>query len=78
MAKIQIPEKYITKIGAPMQMDVHWVDVKLKDGRKFRKLVVRGGQYITGRYQDKTGESDLDFSTDDILKIRRSSFLPFW
>lgn len=78
MAKIEIPKQFLKNLGPSMSMDVHWIDVKLKDGRKFKKLVVRGGRYITGRYADKTGESDLPFKSSDIKKIRRTSILPFW
>ena len=42
-------------------MDVHWIDVRLRDGRIFRKLVVRGDRYITGRDDDPNGEGELPF-----------------
>ena len=61
-----------------MKMDVHWVDVKLRDGRVIKKLVVRGGRYITGRAEDLNGEGDVPFSSDDITKVRRHTVLPFW
>lgn len=77
MAKIEIPAPLLGKLGPEMKMDVHWVDLKLRDGRVFRNLVVRGGRYITGRDQDAEGQGDLPFSSGDILKLRRRSFLPF-
>ena len=61
-----------------MKMDVHWVDVKLRDGQVLRNLVVRGGRFITGRDSDPEGEGPLDFSVEDIDDIRRHALLPFW
>lgn len=64
-------------------MDLHAIDVRLKDGRFFPKLVVRGGRYITGREGDMNGEGQLPFGTDDIAKVRPTarvlgSLWPFW
>lgn len=78
MAKIEIPKSMRNELGPEMKMDVHWVDVKLHDGRAFKNLVVRGGAYITGRASDQNGEGGLPFSTTDIRTIRRHSILPFW
>jgi hypothetical protein len=52
--------------------------VKLFDGRVFKKLVVRGGRYITGYQSAPNGESKLDFRREDIKKLRASSILPFF
>ncbi|CAH9068548.1 hypothetical protein PSECIP111951_04189 [Pseudoalteromonas holothuriae] len=78
MAKIKIPEGFRGKLGSPMAMDVHWVDVKLKSGELYKKLVVRNSRYITGRHDDQNGEGDLPFSTEDIEDIRRQSIVPYW
>lgn len=82
MAKIKIPQQLTCKLGPEMKMDVHWVDVKLRDGRKFINLVVRGGSYITGRDTDPNGEGDLPFTAADVQDIRRRAILgslwPFW
>jgi hypothetical protein len=78
MAKVEIPEPLRGKLGPEMKMDVHWVDVKLRDGRVVKKLVARGGRYITGRAEDLNGEGEVPFSTEDIKKVRRHSVLPFW
>jgi hypothetical protein len=78
MAKIEIPEEFLKKIGPSIAMDVHLVDVKLFDGRVFKKLVVRGGRYITGYQSAPNGESELDFRMEDIKKVRASSILPFF
>jgi hypothetical protein len=78
MARIEIPEALREKLGPDMKMDVHWIDVKLRSGQVLKNLEVRGGRYITGRADDQNGVGDLPFSTQDIKKIRRRSFLPFW
>ena len=77
MAKIEIPEEFLDKLGPSMSMDIHFIDVKLKSGKVYKKLVVRGGLYITGEKEAKDGVSNLDFDSEDISKIRRTSFLPF-
>jgi hypothetical protein len=56
MARIEIPAQLLSAIGPEMKMDVHWVDVRLANGRKIHNLVVRGGRYITGRETDINGE----------------------
>jgi hypothetical protein len=63
-----------------MKMDVHWVDVKLVDGRKIHNLVVRGGRYITGKDTDANGEGLLPFETKDIALVRRHkpAWWPLW
>lgn len=78
MAKIEIPEKFINNIGSSVSMDLHVVDVVLINGKKYRKLAVRGGRYITGYYRDKDGETDLDFKTADIKKVKKSSLWPIF
>jgi hypothetical protein len=82
MAKIEVPRHLTPKLGPEMKMDVHWVDVKLHDGRLFTNLVLRGGLYITGRDTDPNGEGDLPFMAADILNIRRRAILgslwPYW
>jgi len=78
MSKIEIPEKFIHKIGASMAMDLHVIDVVLKNGKKYKKLAVRGGRFITGYYKDLNGETKLDFKSEDIKKVRRSSFWPLF
>ncbi len=61
-----------------MAMDVHWIDVKLRDGRRLYKLVVRGGRYITGRDTDPDGEGELDFNANDLVKVRRQAIVKWW
>ena len=80
MAKIEIPERLRSVLGAEMKMDVHWVDVQLADGTKLFNLVVRGSRYITGRANDANGEGALQFQSEDIARVRRrkSAFWPFW
>lgn len=77
MARIEIPQALKSSLGPEMKMDVHWVDVTLRDGRKLKNLVVRGGAFITGRGSDTGGEGALDFISDDIVRLRRHSRLPF-
>lgn len=72
MANVEIPETLLGKLGPAMAMDLHVVHVTLKDGRKFRNLAVSGGRVITGKASAPNGESDLDFSTEDIICIKRS------
>ncbi|MBS0215470.1 MAG: hypothetical protein JSR50_06895 [Proteobacteria bacterium] len=76
MARIEIPENFIAVLGPEMSMDVHWIDVKLKDGRDFKNLVVRGGRYITGKSNDPEGIGNLNFTSSDIQTIRRHRSKP--
>lgn len=80
MARIEIPKELLPKLGPEMKMDHHWVDVKLRNGKVFRKLVVRGGRFITGRNNDLGGEGFLPFESSDIAKVRRESIWgwPLW
>ncbi|CAM4309297.1 hypothetical protein [Pseudoalteromonas byunsanensis] len=78
MAKIEIPSHLRKKLGAEMKMDVHWVDVKLRNGEVYKRLVVRGDRYITGKDNDPNGEGDLPFNSADIEDIRRQSIVPYW
>ena len=80
MSRIPIPEHLRSHLGPEMQMDVHWVDVRLRDGRCLSNLVVRGGCYITGRSDDPNGEGELPFTAADIWNVRRHTFLfgRFW
>ena len=82
MASLKLHPSLQALLGPEMKMDTHWVDVKLRDGREFMNLVVRGGAYITGRAEDPNGEGVLPFEADDVLAIRRHSLLgalwPFW
>jgi hypothetical protein len=71
MSNIPIPEHLLGHLGPEMKMDVHWVDVLLKDQSMRKGLVVRGGQFITGRKADPQGEGTLDFASEDILNVRR-------
>ncbi len=75
MSRIPIPEHLLCRLGPEMKMDVHWVDVKLKDNRCFHNLAVRGGRYLTGRAQDQNGEGELPFQQSDIANVRRHAFL---
>ena len=50
MSKIEITEQFLSKLWAEMKMDVHWIDVKLNDSSVYSKMVVRGGRYITGKF----------------------------
>lgn len=82
MAALKLPTHLTQKLGPEMKMDVHWVDVTLRDGRTFMNLVLRGGAFLTGRDTDPNGEGELPFISDDVAKIRRHSILgglwPFW
>jgi hypothetical protein len=82
MAKIEIREELMNALGPEMKMDVHWVDVKLHDGREFKNLVVRGGRFITGRESDPNGEGELPFTSENIARVRRREIWgllwPFW
>ena len=73
MERIEIPNNLIPKLGPSMAMDTHWIDVYLRNGKVYRKLVVRGGRYITGVCDSEDGVSDLDFLSSDILDIKRPS-----
>jgi hypothetical protein len=78
MARIEIPPHLLPSLGPEMKMDTHWVDVKLRDGRRLKNLVVQGGRFLTGRANDQNGEGTLDFVAADIVKVRRRSLLPFF
>ncbi|MGG7607407.1 hypothetical protein [Massilia sp. BKSP1R2A-1] len=82
MTSLLLPAHLRAKLGPEMKMDVHWVDVKLADGKKFMNLVVRGGSTITGRATDPNGEGVLPFVSEDIVALRRHALLgtlwPFW
>jgi hypothetical protein len=82
MSALKLPPHLAEKLGPEMKMDVHWVDVKLRDGRTFTNLVVRGGAYITGRESDPDGEGELPFGVNEVARVRRHSILgglwPFW
>jgi len=56
MSRIEIPKTLRAKLGPEMKMDVHWIDVKLNNGKRFQNLVVRGDRYITGMANDENGE----------------------
>ena len=71
MAFIELPQEFVTVIGPAMAMDTHWIDVRLRDGRVLRGLVVRNNQVITGHESDENGEGPLDFAGDDIVAFRR-------
>ena len=82
MTRIAIPRQLQRNLGPEMKMDVHWVDVKLHDGRCMANLVVRGCAYITGHESDPDDNGSLSFNTEDIANLRRRAFLgaawPFW
>lgn len=82
MNQLELPPPLRAKLGPEMKMDVHWVDVKLRDGRRFMNLVLRGGTYLTGRADDPNGEGALPFTAIEIVDIRRKALLgalwPFW
>ena len=81
MSKVEIPEHLLNKLGPAMAMDVHWIDVKLKNGSVYPKMVVRSSRYITGHANDKNGESIVPFIASDIKSVRRKklfSWWPFW
>jgi len=83
MACIEIPANLTCRIGSELKMDFHVIDVRLKDGRFFPRLAVRGGRYITGREGDSNDEGQLPFIADDIAKVRPTarvlgSLWPFW
>ncbi len=79
MAYIELAPWHQKKIGSPMAPDVHWIDVRLRDGRIVRNLVVRNGRVISGRADDENGEGDLDFIAIDIVSVKRHGvFWPWW
>ncbi|MGF1727973.1 hypothetical protein [Photobacterium kasasachensis] len=78
MAKIEIPSELKRFLGPPMVMDTHWVDIKLANGRVYKKLVVRNNRYITGRHDDPGGIGNLPFVSEDIVSLRRQSCFPYW
>jgi len=69
MSRIEIPVHLVGNIGNELKTDFHAVDVRLKDGRLFQKLV-RGARYITGREEELNGEGYLPFVTGDIANVR--------
>jgi len=78
MSKIEIPNHLLSKLGPEMKMDIHWIDVKLKDGSVFNGLVVRGGKYITGFKNQKNGEGEVPFDKNRIKLLRREATFKWW
>lgn len=78
MSKVEIPEQFLSKLGAEMKMDVHWVDIKLNDGSVYSKMVVRGGRYITGKSNNSSGIGSVPFESSEIADIRRQKLFPWW
>ena len=78
MAKLELSEALRAKLGPEHKMDFHWVDVKLRDGRKLFRLVVRGGSYLVGYEDDPNGERDLDFESVDIVALRPAALFRCW
>lgn len=74
---LELPETLRRELGPEMKMDVHWVDVKLRNGEVFRNLVVRGGRYLTGRATDPDGEGSLPFAVGEIAALRRHTLIPW-
>lgn len=67
---IAVPKSLVPLLGPEMKMDVHWVDVRLRDGRVLTNLVIRGGSYFTGHADDPNGEGPLDFTSEDVVALR--------
>jgi hypothetical protein len=76
LAKLELSEAQCAKLGPEHKMDVHWVDVKLRDGRKRYRMAVRGGRYVTG--DGPNGEGDLDFESADIVELRPAALFRWW
>jgi len=75
VANIVIPERLRYALGPAVKMDLYWIDVRLRDGRAVKNLVVRGDRVITGSKGDPGGEGPLDFDADDIVALRPSRWL---
>ena len=80
MAKVELPPEFARSVGPEMKMDVHWVDVKLKNGERVYNVVVRGGRFFTGLASHPSGEGELPFVTEDVARVRRHkpAWWPFW
>ena len=76
MANIELPKHLLGLLGPEMKMDTHWIDVLLRDGRIFRRVIVEGGRTITGKGVAVIDYGPLPFETDDILDIRPMSLIP--
>lgn len=78
MAFIELPPWHQKRIGNAAY-DTNWIDVKLKDGRIYRNLVLREGRVITGQASDPDGEGDLDFTAIEIKAVKRHGAIwPWW
>jgi len=73
MANIILPEALRAFLGPEMRRDTHWIDVRLADGRVFRRIVVEGGCVITGQGFYPIDDGPLPFEGSDIAEIYRSS-----
>ncbi len=78
MSKIKIPDHLLSKLGAEMKMDCHWIDVKLANGKVHNKMEVRGSRYITGYFYSSGGNCEINFKSEDIKDIRRQTFFTWW
>jgi hypothetical protein len=74
--KIELPASLIKSLGPEMAMDVHWIDLKLKNGKILKKVVVRGGRFISGRDTGSNQEEAFELKKEDIIGLRRHSLLP--
>ncbi len=79
MAKIEIPPHLRGNQGELEGGEFYWIDVKLHDGRVFKRLVSLGDS-ITGTFDATNGarDCDLPFTSAEVKKVRRHSILPFW
>ena len=79
MARVSIPTHLRNNQGKLIHGDLHWVDVKLCNGRVMRGLASQG-EFLTGvmTAADGARECELPFTSSDIKKLRPHSILPFW
>lgn len=70
---IQIPDHLLEKVGKNIGPDFTKVDIKLKNGKMIKNLIVREKKYIVG-INYNYNENVLNFSMQDIKDLRPSSF----
>jgi hypothetical protein len=68
---LKLPNEFRASLGAEMKMDTHWIDVRLRSGRRVKNVVVRGGSVLTGVETPAGSLTPLDFSPDEIMSVAR-------
>lgn len=78
MNRIEIPVELRSKLGPDKGDGIHWIDVKLYDGRTLKHRMVLDGKHIVFSQFESGSDRGPLFSSRDIVHLRRHSAFPFW